>query len=42
MVSIEGLFAAFLIGAYKGIEVANFDVTGAYFHADMPKDKMFY
>ena len=39
MVSMEGLFTLLVIYAYKGREVANFDVLGAYLHANMPKDK---
>ena len=35
---IKGLFSRLVIDVYKGREVANFDVLGAYLHADMPKD----
>ena len=35
---LEGLFATLVIDAYEGIEVSTFDVPGAYFYADIPKD----
>ena len=36
---LEGLFTTLVIDAYKGREVATFDVPGAYLHADIPTDK---
>ena len=38
-VLLEGLFIALVINEYKGKEVATFDVPGAYFYEDIPKDK---
>ena len=38
-VFLEGLFTTLVIDAYKGREVATFDVPGAYLHANTPKDK---
>ena len=40
-VLLEGLFSTLAIDAYEGIEVAIFDVPGAYLHVDMPKYKLF-
>ena len=39
MVPLEVLFSPILIYAYEGREVVTFDYPGAYFHADMLKDK---
>ena len=38
-VSLEGFFATLVIDSYKGREVSTFDVPGAYFNANMPKDE---
>ena len=35
----EALFYKLIIGAQKGRNIATFDVTGAYLHAEIPKDK---
>ena len=37
-VFLEVLFTKFVIDAYEGREIATFDVSGLYLHADMPKD----
>ena len=39
MVLLELLFTTLVIYAYEGREVVTFDYPGAYFHADMLKDK---
>ena len=39
MVTLEGLLTTLVIDAYKGREVATFDVTGAYLRVDIPQDK---
>ena len=41
-VSLESLFIMLVIDAYEGREVANFEIQGAYLHADMSRDKKFY
>ena len=38
---VRVLITTLVIDAYKGREVATFDVQGAYLHADMPKGEIF-
>ena len=39
MVFLESLIATLVIDAYKGRDVATFDVPGAYLHVEMPQSK---
>ena len=41
-ISLEDFFTSLIIYAHKGIEVAIFDVPGAYFNDDMQKINLFY
>ena len=38
MASLEGILTTLVMDAYKGREVATFDIPGAYLHAYIPKD----
>ena len=38
-VSLESLFTALVIDAYEERDIANFDILGAYLHANMATDK---
>ena len=41
-IGLEAFFASLLIDLFEDRSVQMFDVTGAYLHADLPKDKNMY